>query len=160
RWASEPSALFADGAIQRRPNTRLMCRFLMQEFHEPEETLDAGVCRLPAAHYMVVTDQGVRKVRYWDIDPARAIRYRTDGEYDEHFLHLFAEIVRAHMRGRGNIGTLLSGGLDSSAIVCMAQMLVRQGRVPDCQEAYSLLFEDPSCDERGFIEAVVDESGV
>jgi len=161
RWGSEPKALFADGTLRREPNVGLMCRYLLRRFGDTEETLDQGVYRLPAAHFLVLKDGRLRKARYWDIDPARAIRYRSDQEYAEHFLSLFSEIVRAHLRGQGPVGVLLSGGLDSSSIVCTAQLLFRQGLSPaNGLETFSLLYDHPACDERAYIGDVIRQWSV
>jgi asparagine synthase (glutamine-hydrolysing) len=71
---------------------------------------------------------GSQKVtKYWDFDPARRIRYARNGEYEEHFRSLFAESVRRRLRSDLPILAELSGGMDSSAVVCMADLLIEKG---------------------------------
>src|SRR6202040_1086421 len=36
--------------------------------------------------------------RYWDFDSSRRIRYRSDGEYEEHFRSVFAKAVQRRLR--------------------------------------------------------------
>jgi asparagine synthase (glutamine-hydrolysing) len=65
--------------------------------------------------------------RYWNWDPGRRIRYRTDGDYEEHLLHLFRQAVRRRVRTDTPVLAELSGGVDSSCIVCMADRLAQEG---------------------------------
>lgn len=60
---------------------------------------------------------------YWTFDPNHSVRYKTDAEYEEQFRHLFREAVRCRLRSDSPVLAELSGGLDSSAIVCMADDL-------------------------------------
>src|SRR5208282_4125014 len=55
--------------------------------------------------------------RYWVLEPGKTVRYKTDGEYEEHFRHLFRQAVRRRLRSDGPILADLSGGFDSSSIV-------------------------------------------
>jgi asparagine synthase (glutamine-hydrolysing) len=65
--------------------------------------------------------------KYWDFDPSKRIRYRTDGEYEEHFRTVFAEAVRRRLRSDSPVLAELSGGMDSSSIVCMADTIIARG---------------------------------
>jgi len=65
--------------------------------------------------------------KYWDFDPSKRIRYRTDGEYEEHFLQVFRESVRRRLRSDSPILAELSGGMDSSSIVCVADTIIAHG---------------------------------
>jgi asparagine synthase (glutamine-hydrolysing) len=65
--------------------------------------------------------------KYWDFDPAKSIRYRTDAEYEEHFHAVFGEAVRRRLRSDSPILAELSGGMDSSSIVCMADTIIARG---------------------------------
>lgn len=65
--------------------------------------------------------------KYWDFDPAKRIRYRTDAEYEEHFRSVFGEAVRRRLRSDSPLLAELSGGMDSSSIVCMADALITDG---------------------------------
>src|SRR5207249_1849001 len=90
--------------------------------------------------------------RYWELEPPAELRYRTDDEYAEHFLALFSEVVGARLRSSRPLGAMLSGGLDSSSVVCMAQELYRAGRA-DARgfTSFSLVFDGLECDERHLI---------
>jgi asparagine synthase (glutamine-hydrolysing) len=81
-----------------------------------------------AASSSVLVRAGKRTIKkYWDFDPGKQIRYRTDGEYEEHFRAVFAEAVRRRLRSGSPILAELSGGMDSSSIVCMADTIIARG---------------------------------
>jgi asparagine synthase (glutamine-hydrolysing) len=65
--------------------------------------------------------------KYWDFDPSKRILYRTDAEYEEHFRAVFGEAVRRRLRSDRPVLAELSGGMDSSCIVCMADTIIAQG---------------------------------
>ncbi|PIV24363.1 MAG: hypothetical protein COS40_02065, partial [Deltaproteobacteria bacterium CG03_land_8_20_14_0_80_45_14] len=161
RWSSEPKAIFEDDAISKEPNLPLICLYLLNRFDEREETLYKDVYRLPPSHFMVLENGKIRKDQYWDIDPNYSIRYKTDEEYAEHFLSLFKEAVRVRLRSHGPVGALLSGGLDSSSIVCTAQMLYQEESIPNNGfETFSIVFDTFPCDERRYIDEVVQKCKV
>jgi len=161
RWSSEPKAIFEDNAIPKEPNLPLICLYLLNRFDEREETLYKDVYRLPGSHYMVLQNGHLRKGQYWDIDPNYSIRYKTDEEYAEHFLSLFKDAVKVRLRSHGPVGALLSGGLDSSSIVCTAQLLYKENSIPNNGfETFSLIFDKFPCDERSYITEVVNKWNV
>ncbi len=160
--ASEIRALFAVPSLKMEPNLAIVTARLLGKSVEFEDTLYKGVSRLPLAHCLTVTRDTVQVRRYWDIDPAREIRYRTEEEYADHFRELFFAAVECRLRSSGPIASMLSGGLDSSSIVCAAQGIRREKKITQPSfESFSLVFEHlVSCDERPFIDEVVRYSGV
>jgi len=103
----------------------------------------------------------LRAQRFWGLDPNCEIRYQTDGEYEEHFRHLFREAVRCRLRVNGPVWLTLSGGLDSSAIVCMADEIVEAGEVQASRlETVSYVYDEAtSSDERNFIRCAEEKRG-
>jgi asparagine synthase (glutamine-hydrolysing) len=158
---SEPQALFADPATPREPNEGMIGEYLARAITDQEETLYLGLFRLPPAHGLIVQPGRLRKVRYWDVDPARKIHYRTDAEYAACFAEIFKEAVRCRLRSPGPVGSYLSGGLDSSSVVGMVQSLHRAGTLADPGfETFSMLFPGLSCDESAYIQDVVRIWGI
>ena len=161
RFASTAGALFAGRTAAWRPNRDLLALYLLRRFDEPEETLDEGVLRLPPAHFLIVRDQQVRKVRYWDLDPGRQVRYSSDEEYADHFRELFRKAVLARLRSHGPMGSTLSGGLDSSSVVCTAGRLFREGLAQGAGfETFSMSYTGLPCDESAYLDAVVQQEGL
>ena len=160
-FASTPTALFADGTIARRPNQKQMFLALLDQKLEIEETFAEGIARLPAAYRLILKDGQLRKDLYWDVTAVRSLHYNSDEEYAEHFLELFREAVRARLRSQTPVGATLSGGLDSSAVACMAQKLLQDGSIADPGlESFSQLYDGLPCDERTYIEEVTRSKGL
>src|SRR5262249_54476091 len=120
-----------------------------------------GIHRLLPAHALTVSSGQVQKRRYYDIDSNKTIRYQRDEDYADHCYGLLKEAVRCSLRSCTPVGVLLSGGLDSSAILGMTQVLSRGGAmaVPNV-EAYSLTFSQPDADERAYLADVVSRWSV
>jgi asparagine synthase (glutamine-hydrolysing) len=159
-FASEIQALFASGAIDRSPNLPLLARHLTGDFSDAEQTRYANVLRLPARHSLSVAAGTFAKRKYWDFDPARNMRCKTDTEYAEQFREVFFAAVRARLRSRTPVGARLSGGLDSSSVFCVARREISEhGELTPALETFSNVFDGLPCDERQYIEAVIAESG-
>ncbi len=159
-FGSELQQLFEGADIPCEPNEGMIGEYLANAITSREETLYRGILRLPPAHSLRVENGRVQLKRYWDADPARAIRYRTDAQYAEHFMEIFREAVRCRLRSHAGIGADLSGGLDSSSVVSVIQLLRRQGAAPGTDvETFSLTFPGLPCDESNYIDEVIRKSG-
>lgn len=83
---------------------------------------------VPPGHTVRIRDGKVFIDRYWRFSPKSRIRYKSDAEYEEHFRHIFRRSVRRRLRSDSPILAELSGGLDSSSVVCMADdIFTREG---------------------------------
>ncbi len=155
-FGSELRQLFEASFVRREPNEGMVGEYLSCAITNHEETLYRGILRLPPGHFLLVRPGQLRKGRYWDIDPSFSVRYQNDLEYAEHFLDLFKKAVRCRLRSHRPVGAYLSGGLDSSSIVGIAQSLYREGSVQHSGfETFSILFPGLSCDESSYIRDVV-----
>jgi asparagine synthase (glutamine-hydrolysing) len=155
-FGSELRPLFEDLTIKQKPNEGMIAEYLAVAITNNEETLYQDVFRLPPAHFMLIRHGEFRKERYWDIDPAKEIRYRTDKEYAEHFLEIFKEAVKCRLRSHKPVGAELSGGVDSSAIVAVVRSIYGEKSLADLGfETFSLVFPGLSCDESGYIQDFV-----
>ena len=83
--------------------------------------------------------------KYWDFDPGKRIRYHTDAEYEEHFRCALATAVQRRLRSDRPVLAELSGGMDSSSIVCMADVVIAQGQA-DCPRLDTISWFDDSYD--------------
>lgn len=165
-FASEIKALFADASTPRRPHERRLYDYLVYGYldHTAETCFD-GILQLPPAHTFVYSsgDQAPAIRRYWELDPNAPLDGLSDGEAIARFRHLFVDSVREHLQSDVPIGTCLSGGLDSSAIVCTVNHLlqaegVAQATVGDQQRTFTSSFDDPRFDERRFAAQVAEQT--
>jgi len=162
-FASEIKGLLA-GGLRPLPNQRAVFDYLEGAcLDHSKDTFFEGIRQLPPAHTLTVDTQ-VMVQRYWDLPPPG-----WDGlsmrDAAERFQHLFRDAVRLRLRSDVPIGTCLSGGLDSSSIVCVANDLmfvehaVARELIGERQKTFSSCFEDPAYDERQFIRPVVERTG-
>ncbi|HEY1525943.1 MAG TPA: asparagine synthase-related protein [Candidatus Angelobacter sp.] len=82
-----------------------------------------GIEAVPPGGFVQITSGRISHQKYWDFSGNRGEDYKTDAEYEEQFRTLFAQAVRRRLRSSTPILAELSGGLDSSAVVCMADSL-------------------------------------
>ena len=85
-----------------------------------DDTIYQDIHRLPPAHAMSVTRDGVRLWQYWRLEDAPDLSFRSEDECYEQFRELFAKAVRSRLRSLRPIGVTLSGGLDSGSVAALA----------------------------------------
>jgi len=99
--------------------------------HRPDAHLTPyrEIREVPPGQFVRIRQGGASVERYWRFSSKSRIRYNTDAEYEEHFRHLFRQSVWRRLRSDSPILAELSGGLDSSSIVCMADdILANEGK--------------------------------
>jgi asparagine synthase (glutamine-hydrolysing) len=84
----------------------------------------AGVYSAPPSSYVVVRKDSVETKEFWRFAPRETLVYRNDADYEKHFLELFGQAVKRRLRSAGPVLAELSGGMDSSSIVCMADRIL------------------------------------
>ena len=160
-FGSELKQLLALPEIPRRLEEVRVGDYLASRMDDESITFYRDIVRLPSAHRMVVTRDGTRLERYWALDPDREMQCASFEEYADGFRHHFAEAVRCRLRSVSPVGALLSGGLDSSSIVCAARHIRATEPSATALQTFSAIFPDvPECDERPFIDAVLDGGGL
>jgi asparagine synthase (glutamine-hydrolysing) len=111
--------------------------------------------------FLRITKQSVVESRYWSFQPRKRIRYRTDSQYEEHFRFLFRQAVCRRLRSDSPILGELSGGIDSSSIICMADLIVAAGEAAptrlDTLTMYST--RDQGGDERAYSTIIEGKRG-
>lgn len=129
-------------------------------------TFFEGIAQLPPAHSLSVEGATLTLARYWDLPAGGGDGGFSSSSAAERFRELFHDAVRIRLRSDVPIGTCLSGGLDSSSIVCVANSLmfgdhpeVSREIIGEQQKTFSSCFEDPAYDERRFIQPVLECTG-
>lgn len=154
--ASDIAAIVA--ALGQLPPVNLgyTAEFMANVWYSTEETVWQGIMRLPPAHSMRVGQQGLVPRKYWSVPLEVRIRYRSEGEYAEHYRAVFTQCLTRAARSHRPLGFEVSGGLDSSALFGMADQMQRQGRLPAPDLAGYTLDTEPGTrsDEMRFVRAV------
>jgi asparagine synthase (glutamine-hydrolysing) len=95
--------------------------------------------RLPPAHTITVSQNGLQIRRYWTPPTDGRIRYRDPAEYVEHFQSILETAVADRLRTE-RVGILLSGGLDSSSVAAVATELARKSSSPAQLWGYTYVY--------------------
>lgn len=128
-FATTLRGLFGLPEVSRELNTTVFAEGFLGLDQVTDETLYRDVRRVLRGHSVTVEGGEVRAARYWWPSATPELRLRSDEDYVEAFRAEFRRAVGTSLRAKGNVGLLLSGGLDSSAVGAMAdQILAEQGR--------------------------------
>lgn len=128
---------------------------------EPDYTPYRQIRAVAPGHFVRVCNGSVCAHAYWAPNPKVRIHYKTDAEYEEHFRHVFRQAVRRRLRSNAPVLAELSGGLDSSSIVCMADDILNHegAQTPrlDTLSYYDL--SEPQGDDLPFLTKVQEKRG-
>lgn len=121
----------------------------------------AGIHAVPPSCFVRLEPRQQTIHKYWDFDPSKRIRYRTDSEYEEHFRQVFGESVKRRLRSDSPVLAELSGGMDSSSIVCMADTIIGQGAAETPRLDTVSCYDDsePNWNERPYFTKVEEKRG-
>jgi asparagine synthase (glutamine-hydrolysing) len=121
----------------------------------------AGIHSVPPSSFVLLRNGKRTVTKYWDFDPGKRIRYRTDDEYEERFRTEFADAIRRRLRSDRPILSELSGGVDSSSIVCVADSIIAEGKA-ECPRLDTLSYfndSEPNWNERPYFTKVEEKRG-
>jgi asparagine synthase (glutamine-hydrolysing) len=117
-FGSEIKAILADPAVQVRCRPEIVDRFLKFNYLPGEDTLFENIHKLAPGSTLVVSNGRTKTRQYWDLeyDPApRSFRQAKD-----ELIEVIDESVRLHMISDVPVGLLLSGGVDSTAMLSLS----------------------------------------
>lgn len=163
-FASEIKALLAHPRIKPEPNEKIIRDYLAGGLvNHTRETFFQGIQELPPGHYLIVQKSKVESRKYWDIQDAKADIPETESEQIKHYRELFLDAVKIRLRSDVPIGTCLSGGLDSSAIVMVIDKMMQESggvkQIGAIQKTFSAVYKDRNAlyaDESEFIREVTE----
>jgi asparagine synthase (glutamine-hydrolysing) len=119
-FGSEMKAILADPAVCREVDPEIIDRFLTYYYVPGGKTLLRNLFKLEPGHVLVAKDGKVDIRRYWDLDFSGADSRRSSNGYERQLVEILDEAVQLHMISDVPIGFLLSGGLDSTAMLSFA----------------------------------------
>lgn len=101
----------------------------------------------------------IQQIRYWRLENTKKINYKTDDEYANHYLNLFVDSINLRLRSDVALGSALSGGLDSSGIVCVLSDLLKRKGLSDKLKTFTSMSDVVEYDETEYAKAVIDYTG-
>ena len=140
------------GRDERQPHLPYVARFLSQGIRDDgQQTSFKNILSFPPAHNatLKLATGEMRMWRYWDIHPERSNRQLVADDAIEMLSGLLRSSIQLHMRSDVAVGTCLSGGLDSSAIVALMSEIRS-----DPVHTFSALYQDKNCNESDYVDAV------
>jgi len=174
-FASEIKALRSLSWVSSDPNPDAVRDYLVDGTVDHSSTsFFRDVDHFPAAHSLLLSSSGRRWSRYWMPPPLSTdASFRAqpgDADLVDAFRSLMIDAVGLQLRSDVPIGSCLSGGIDSSSIVSIAAGL-RSGRFTTAasahaerdgipQLAFFAEFREAEIDERPYVDAVVESTGV
>lgn len=158
-WSSSLGSLLELTGADCELDEEFIGEFLTLQYYG-RRTPFAGIEAVaPSCWVSLTRERGLCRGRFWDFDLHRRIRYETDSQYEEHFQELLAESLRVRLAGRRRAFAELSGGLDSSAIVCVADKLGSSGGASQLRTVSYVFDGADQSDERKYIRAVERKRG-
>jgi asparagine synthase (glutamine-hydrolysing) len=154
-FASEIKAILADPEVRRDLAPEIIDRFLTFLYVPGEETLLKDVHKLAPGHYLLVKDRQTQIRQYWDLKFLKPVNPPNVEESENQLLSLLSESVELHMIADVPVGVLLSGGVDSTAVLsCAAERTTKE------ISSYTVGFAGTNfADERPYAKLAADTFG-
>jgi asparagine synthase (glutamine-hydrolysing) len=143
--------------IDKTVNDETVYDYLVFHFIDhTENTFFKNVHKLQAGHKFTIKNNVLKVSRWYDL-PEQNVMSDTKNLYSD-FYDLLYDSVRLRLRSDVEVGSCLSGGIDSSAIVCIMHEILHNEGKPEIQKTYTACYEDPEIDERPFVEEVIKQT--
>lgn len=162
-FGSEMKSIWAAG-IDKKVNNQMLFNYLkgnvLEDVDHPETTFYDGCNRLPHSHYLYldVSDLTIEVKKYYDLDPHYQNLEISEKEAAERFKSLFYTSVKRRLRSDVPVGSSLSGGLDSSAVVVAIDKILEGSNQK--QKTFSAVFPGFAKDESAYMKKVIERTNV
>ena len=116
-FASEIKAILASGLIAPKINDEALYHFLQYGYVSTYQSIYSNIFTLPPAHFLTYSNGNISVERYYEIPKNNLEISLSDAK--EEFTSLLKNAVQKQLVADVEVGSFLSGGLDSSTIVAM-----------------------------------------
>ncbi|MBI2641636.1 asparagine synthase (glutamine-hydrolyzing), partial [Candidatus Roizmanbacteria bacterium] len=174
-FSSEIRPIINSGLVQKKPNDRIIYRYLKFRIHDDQkETFFGGIQRLMPGEIALIQKDKVQIKKFTELEEelkessrhvhteqSERARTITDNEITA-FRKRIIEAVKLRLISEVPVGTCLSGGLDSSTVVSVINKLLYE-RVSEAksvgkiQDTFSAVFPGGSNDEEKYVDAVIQK---
>jgi len=160
-FASEMKALWSMG-IEKKVNHSMLYNFLSIDYTgnpaNPQETFFENIYKLPAASFLTYSlpKQELQIENYWQVYPEINNKI-SEEEAIAQFKNLFSASIQKRLRSDVAIGTSLSGGLDSSALVAFCDAQAADQYTHKC---FTASFQNFEKDELKYAQVVAKQFGL
>jgi asparagine synthase (glutamine-hydrolysing) len=157
-FASEIKSVRVCDWYQTDVNLKVLAAYVQRTaLDQTNETFFAGINQVMPGHAFSIDEAGHHKTwSYWQLNEEGASGLDRHNVVED-FANLFESSMSLHMRSDVPVGVNLSGGLDSTSIICAAARLREQQS--SGQELLAFSYFDEAFDERQYVEATVRQTG-
>src|SRR5579871_1884556 len=160
RWSSSLDLLVAEASGALDLDFEYLAGWLAF-FPEAHLTPYRSIRAVPPSSFVLFEQGRTTVAQYWDFDPNKQIRYANAFDYEEHFREVLSNAVRRRLRSEKPLLAELSGGMDSSSVVSLADAMLKheQGLAPrlDTLSYYDDL--EPHWNELPYLSKVEERRG-
>jgi len=153
-WSTHLETFLSDDGFPDLDHEYIARMISLQEIRDL--TPYAGIRAVPAAHYIAIREGEMKLRPHWHWVADTRVVYRSAVEYEEHFRDLFRQAVKRRIGPGAPVLAELSGGMDSSSIVCMADTIAREDLESSSLVDTVSYYDDtePDWDERPYFSVV------
>jgi asparagine synthase (glutamine-hydrolysing) len=123
-FGSEQKAILASGIVEPAIDKQALLEYFTFQNIFTDRTLVAGIRLLPAGHFATLdlgrAEPALHSEQYWDFDFREPASPASDDEYREELGRLFRQAVNRQLITDVELGSYLSGGMDSGSITAVA----------------------------------------
>jgi len=160
-FASAATAVVQAQGVPGRLNQSRVADFLEDSLEGINKTdsFFANVYRLPPAHTLTLRGKNLKLKQYWTPDQRSELHLSSDAEYQDAFAEAFERAVGRRVQG-GPVAAMLSGGVDSSAIVGVARDILRSSGGEPLITVSGNSDSEQGCEEDRYIRNVLEQGGI
>ena len=150
-FGSEIKTILASGMVRAALDESQLPDYLANHAPSGEDTMFAGIRRLPAGHTLRWKDGQIAIARYWDLSYGEREIEGTDAQLVDDYRDRFTDAVRMRLMSDVPLGMFLSGGIDSAAITA-----VMSGLVDEPIKTFSVAFKEREANELSYARLVAN----
>ncbi len=125
-FCSSLKGLLALSEIPKIPNDLYIAGIIAVSKPSGGQTAHKEIYNLLPATNLTLNNQEVIQKRYWELEKTSLTHYKSTEEYIKRFLEIYKNAVHNRMRCYGEVGTMLSGGLDSGSVSALVAQEMKQ----------------------------------
>jgi asparagine synthase (glutamine-hydrolysing) len=152
-FASELKSLLQVPGIQKQMDPGAVDLYLTYQYIPHPHSIYQGIHKLPPGHFAVFENGQVRVESFWKVDWSKEISI-DQATASQKLKELLLDSIRIRLRSDVPLGAFLSGGIDSSLVVAIAQ---QQLQTPI--RTFSIGFSESDFDETRYAKMVADHVG-
>ncbi|MFI5145388.1 MAG: asparagine synthase (glutamine-hydrolyzing) [Ignavibacteria bacterium] len=144
--------------VPKIPDEEIIYDYLVFNFIDhTEKCFFKNIYKLPAGHYINASDKTFEVKRWYNLSTEKD-NHTESKQLISKFGEMLHDSVRLRLRSDVEVGSCLSGGLDSTSIVCLMHDILKEENKTANQKTYTACYDDKEIDERKYVEEVIKQT--